>query len=312
MRCCSKSQPWWLCVPVALACVVGFITHGHAQSARGAQSALEGVDCSTLWGLAQSASKDQSKSSQDLSWAALKQLGKRECLKSKSKQATAKSLVSGAEKRIFDEIKDRKPDEQILTHLVELATAQISAKVYEEVFVTYRRVVSRLADARIDRRVRASGLWFDYVELVIAASFAIDKIDEGLRIAEDEFKKDRGTPATLQGRLAVKVGDLLLSKVHVQDALRFYSLSLTFDREGPRAQRALYWITLDLFKRGDSKGALKRFAQFKALVSEPDLKARVPVLESVLASGQDARSAKVGKDPEFVKVWRDIDLISRK
>lgn len=299
-------------MPLTLACVVVLMANGHAQSGQGAQSALERIDCSTLWGLAQSASEDQSKSSNEVSWAALKQLGKKECLKTKNKRSKAKSLVTGAEKRVLDEIKDRKPDEQILTHLVELATAQISAKVYEEVVVSYRRVVPRLAEARIDRRARANRLWFDYVELVIAASFAIDKVDDGLKIAEDEFKKDRGASAQLQGRFAVKVGDLVLSKVRVQDAIRFYSLALTLDGKGPRAQRALYWITLDLYKRGDVKGARKYFAQFKALVSDAELKGRKPVLEILLAPGGSVQSEKVGKDPEFVKVWRDIDLISRK
>lgn len=299
-------------MPLALGCIVGVITNGYAQSGQGAQSALEGVDCSTLWGVAQSASEDQSKSSNEVSWAALKQLGKKECLKTKHNRSKAKSLVTGAEKRVLDEIKDRKPDEQILTHLVELATAQISAKVYDEVVVSYRRVVPRLAEARIDRRTRANRLWFDYVELVIAASFAIDKIDDGLKIAEDEFTKERGAPAQLQGSFAVKVGDLLLSKVRVQDAIRFYSLALTLDGKGPRAQRALYWTTLDLYKRGDLKVARKRFVQFKALVSDADLKGRVPVLESLLATGGGVPSEKGGKDPDFVKVWRDIDLISRK
>ena len=299
---------------VWLVLLLGAMASGIGASSAGAQPsvALEGGDCATVWGLTQGNVKDAKASSADLHWAALKQLEKKECLKAEAKRGVAQSTIKAAEQLVSDEVRQRAPDERILLHLIDLASAQISAKVHDDVVASYRRMISLLNEAGMTSRFRTKQLWFDYVEMVVASAFATDKIDDGLAIAESELKEDKGTPAALQGRFAVKIGDLLLSRVRVQDALRFYGLSLQFDKSGERAQRALYWQTLDLYRRGEIKASREIFAKLKDAATDPELKARIPVLQSIVASEVGVQIDKNAKDPEFIKVWRDIQLIGRK
>lgn len=282
-----------------------------AQTPTASPAAFYGGDCGTLWSAAQGNMRDAKALSADMHWAALKQLEKKECLKAESKKAPAQSLASAAEQLVSDEVKQRVSDERILLHLTDLSSAQISAKSYDDVVATYQRMVPRLQESQAVRRFRSKQLWFDYVEMVVASSFANNKIDEGLKIAESELKADAGTPAALQGRFAAKIGDLLLSRVRVKDALRFYALALQFDKSGDRAQRALYWQTLDLYRRGDVKAAREMFVKFKEAATESELKARIPVLQSVVASEVGVQVEKNAKDPEFIKVWRDIHLVGQ-
>lgn len=280
--------------------------------AQPSQTILDSGDCGTLWGVAQGNTKDAKAVSADMHWAALKQLEKKECLKAESKKGTAQSLTGAAEQLVSDEVKQRVPDERILLHLTDLSSAQISAKSYDDVVATYQRMVPRIQEAQLGRRFRSKQLWFDYVEMVVASSFATNKIEEGLKTAESELKTETETPAALQGRFAVKIGDLLLSRVRVKDALRFYALALQFDKSGERAQRALYWQTLDLYRRGDVRAAREMFVKLKDAATEPEMKARIPVLQSIVASDVGVQVDKNAKDPEFIKLWRDIHLVGQK
>jgi tetratricopeptide (TPR) repeat protein len=273
---------------------------------------VSSADCDTLWSVSEGLPKEPRDQGVDLRWSLLQQLGKKECLKSKGKRSKARALIDGAERQISDDISSGKAIDSVLSRLVELASAQISAKMYEDVLAAYKKVARRFLTPRTETKARSSVKWFDYLELVIASAFALNKIDEGLAIAEEEFKKGRQTPASLQGRFAVRVGDLLLTKVKVGDALRFYSLSLKLDPTGSRAQRALYWETLNLYSKNDLKGARQNLSKLKKLVTESDIKGKLPVLESVVDTKSAAQSTQSMTNPDFIKVWRDINLISRK
>jgi hypothetical protein len=301
----------------ALLCQWAGLSPAQSQSPATAKNSLgpknvDGADCDTLWSVSQGLPKELSEQEADLRWSLLQQLGKKECLKSRGKRSGARALIDGAEAQISDDISSGKAIDSVLSRLVALASAQISAKMYEDVLAAYKKAAPRLLTSRSETKVRSSVRWFDYLELVIASAFALNKIDEGLAIAEEEFKKGRQTPTSLQGRFAVRVGDLLLSKVKVGDALRFYSLSLKLDPTGSRAQRALYWETLNLYSKNDIKGARQHLAKLKKLVTESDIKGKLPVLESVVDTKSAAQSTQSMTNPEFVKVWRDINLISRK
>lgn len=299
-------------VPLALLYYTEGATRVVAQPSQNHTPTNSSVECSTLWGLAQSLSGDERERSSGGRWEVVKQLRNAECLKSRGKRSATRSLVTDSEKLVLQEIRRRAPEDLILTHLGELAAAQVSAKMYEEVVETFRRVVPQLEDAGLKPMIRVQRSWFDYVEVVVAAAFAINRIDEGLKIAEGEFSSSRGVPASLQACFAVGVGDLLLSKVRVRDALRFYSLALKLDQGGARSQRALYWLTLDQYQKGDVKAAQKLLGQVKAAKPDLDIKGRVAALEKIVASDNRAQRTTGQQDPEFLRVWRDLNLISQR
>ena len=293
------------------------------QSTQAPTPGIEVVDCGKVWlwidkNVLNKSSASLKASEQELQWIALKQLEGNECLKTEAKKGVSTTLLSSSESLLIGEITQGAPDDKVLVHLRELSAAQISAKSYQRVLDTYYRVAPLLKNSGAQLRFRKLKAWYDYLGLVTASAVATDKIDEGLKIAESELKSDKEIPIALQAQFSISIGDLLLSRVHVKDALKFYTLGISLDEKGDSIATALYWVTLDAYQRGDLVSArtnIKRLNALTTLAPENSFKNRAAVLDRFVASDKKVAPSSVlkGVDEASVqRVWKDFDLLSRR
>lgn len=288
-----------------------FASSTTAEPAHHSESSLAEVNCTGLWNIAADNTRAKKPILADLHWKVLEQLEKKECLKEESKRKAAQAVIKSAELLVQGEISHQKPRDVVLFHLSVFCSAQISAKLYDDVPAKFKAFLAEIDAGNRAKQFRTQQAWFEYVEMVVAASFATTEIEQGLAIARGELQEEDSAPIALQARFAIKIGDLLLSRVRIKDALRFYALGLQLDENGERAQHALYWQTLDLYRRGELTAAQDTFKKFENAVSEPSLKNRIPVLKDIIQAKKGSPVDAGIKDPEYMQVWRDINLVGR-